>query len=79
MILTGRRADTEKVMVRLLSPSPTLSDAGSTRNADIGGNGLASYIAAKESKVIVEKILLCLEKQIEYYKYVLTSETCDAN
>jgi hypothetical protein len=33
--------------------------------------------AAKEAKVVVEGKLLCLKEQIEFQKYVLTSECFD--
>jgi hypothetical protein len=59
---------TEKVMVCLFSPSPTFTDISSSVNET------ASYVAAKEDKVVVERKLLCPKEQIEYQKYVLTSE-----
>jgi hypothetical protein len=45
---------TEKVMVRLFSPSPTITEVSDA------GDDAASYVAAKESKVIVERKLLCI-------------------
>jgi hypothetical protein len=55
-------------MVRLFSPSPSFTDVSSSVNET------ASYVAAKEVKVVVERKLLCLKEQIDYQKYVLTSE-----
>jgi hypothetical protein len=63
---------TEKAMVRLFSPSPTFTDVSSSVNET------ASYVAAKEVKVVVERKLLCLKEQIEYQKYVLMSECFNA-
>jgi hypothetical protein len=63
---------TEKAMVRLLSPSPTFTDVSTA------GTETASYVTAKEYKVTMERKLLCVNEQIEYHKYVLTSDCFDA-
>jgi len=53
------RNTTEKAMVHLFSPSPTFTVISCN-----GGDGVASssYAAAKESKVVVERKLLCLKE-----------------
>jgi hypothetical protein len=62
---------TEKAMVRLFLPSPTFMDV-STAGTE------SAYVATKECKVTVERKLLCVKEQIEYYKYVLMSEYFDS-
>ncbi len=57
-------------MVRLFSPYPTFTDISISG----GGGESYSYKAAKESKVVMERKLLCIKEQIEYYKYVLLSD-----
>ena len=63
-------ATTEKAIVRLFSPSPTFTDISSS-------NESSSLAAAKETKIVVERKLLCLKEQIEFQKYVLMSECFD--
>ena len=63
-------ATTDKAMVRLFSPSPTFTEVS-------GSNDASSLAGAKEAKVVVERKLLCLKEQIEFQKYVLTSECFD--
>jgi hypothetical protein len=65
--------ETEKAMVRLFSPSPTFTDISNSG----GGGESYSYLAARESKVVMERKLLCVKEQIEYYKYVLLSDCYD--
>ncbi len=57
-------------MVCLFSPSPTFIDISTSG----GGGESYSYKAAKESKVVMERKLLCVKEQIEYHKYVLLSD-----
>ena len=57
-------------MVRLFSPSPTFTDISSS-------NESSSLAAGKETKIVVERKLLCLKEQIEFQKYVLMSECFD--
>jgi hypothetical protein len=33
--------------------------------------------SAKEEKIIVERKLFCIEKQMEYHKYILSSDVFD--
>jgi hypothetical protein len=61
----------EKVMVHLFSPSPTFTEVSGA------GNDSDPYVAAKESKVVVERKRLCLKEQMEYNKYILASECFD--
>jgi hypothetical protein len=43
----------------------------------LGSNESSSLAAVKETKIIVERKLLCLKEQIEFQKYVLMSECFD--
>jgi hypothetical protein len=65
-----------KAMVHLFSPSPTFTNISCN-----GGDGVASssYAAAKESKVVMKRKLLCLKEQMDYHKYVLMSDCYDAD
>ena len=72
----GLRVDTQNAITRLFSPSPTFSELSysaptSTANVSIG------YSEAKSDKVVVERKLLCIEKQMEYHKYVIMSDFFD--
>ena len=62
-----------KAMVHLFSPSPTFTDIS------CNGGGSSSYAAAKESKVVMKRKLLCLKEQMDYHKYVLMSDCYDAD
>jgi hypothetical protein len=68
-----KRDVSEKDMVHLFSPSPTFTDIS------CNGGGSSSYAAAKESKVAVDSKLLCLKEQMDYHKYVLMSDSYDAD
>ena len=74
-------SETEKAMVRLFSPSPTCSinDISTTRSNGSGGGSSALYAAAKESKVVIERKLLCVNTRMDYFKYVLSSDCYDAD
>ena len=72
----GLRVDTQNAITRLFSPSPTFSELSysaptSTATVSIG------YSEAKSDKVVVERKLLCIEKQMEYHKYVIMSDFFD--
>ncbi len=61
----GIRTDTEWVIIRLFSPSPTMSDISGTAVA-VGTSTesytLWNYNSAKEDKLIVEWKIMCIEK-----------------
>ena len=68
-------------MVRLFSQSPTCSinDISSTRSNGSGGGSSASYAAVKERKVVIERTLLCVTTQMDYFKYVLSCDCYDSD
>jgi hypothetical protein len=84
----GIQSGTEGAISRLfLSPSPTYSDVS---NAAAGTAVLAaahasgdsysqcnSYSSAKEEKMVVERKAFCIEKQMEYHKYILSFDIFD--
>ena len=73
---TNRLSDLSAHSARLFSPSPTF--AGETANSTgSAGAESVSYVSAKESKVVVERKLLCIKEQTQHYKYVLASDVYD--
>ena len=58
-------------MVCLFLSSPTFTEISNARDET------ASYVVAKERKVVMERKLLCVKEQIEYHKYVLMSDCFD--
>jgi len=73
---TNRLSDLSAHSARLFSPSPTF--AGETDNSTgSAGAESVSYVSAKESKVVVERKLLCIKEQTQHYKYVLASDVYD--
>jgi len=76
----GIRTDTERAITRLFSPSPTMSDLsgpGVAVGTPAESYTLQKYNSAKEDKLIVERKIMCIEKQMEYHKYVISSEFFD--
>jgi hypothetical protein len=58
-------------MVCLFLSSPTFTEISNASDET------ASYVVAKERKVVMERKLLCVKEQIEYHKYVLMSDCFD--
>ncbi len=67
----------EHAITRLFSPSPTMSDLSGPAVAvgtSAQSSTLRNYNSAKEGKLIVERKIMCIEKHMDYHKYVISSD-----
>jgi hypothetical protein len=77
-IADGIWSEKERAITRLFSPSPTNSNTSNPAVA-IGDTSLDSYSlhkynTTKEDELVVERKIMCIEKQMDCHKFVISSE-----